>query len=164
MEQKITAIRRNRRQEKRWRSVSAPERITWISSGFAQIANIIKWKKQKVIVNLTIMRLSWQWERSRFTIISRWLPVCCMSFLTVMVWARSGGMLTGSASFRDFPHRSGQREPSCTRSLWIVFTMVIRLTMYWRMSTIISRHRAKKWRTGISVRPIFLLESFTAEI
>ena len=24
-------------------------------------------------------------ERSRFTIISRWLPVCCMSFLTVMV-------------------------------------------------------------------------------
>lgn len=39
-------------------------------------------------------------------------------------------MLTGSASFRDFPHRSGQREPSCTRSLWIVSTMVIRLTMY----------------------------------
>ena len=39
------------------------------------------------------------------------------------------GVLTGSASFRDFPHRSGQREPSCIRSLWIVFTMVIRLTM-----------------------------------
>ena len=44
-------------------------------------------------------------------------------------YTRSGGILTGSASFRDFPHRSGQREPSCTRSLWIVFTMVIRLTM-----------------------------------
>ena len=35
-----------------------------------------------------------------------------------------------SGLFRGSMCRSGYREPSCTRSLWIVFTMVIRLTMY----------------------------------
>lgn len=139
---KITAIRRNRRQEKRWRSVSAPEGITWISSGFAQIVNIIKWKNRK----WSWIWLLYGWDdngRGAVLLLFRggFRSAACL-------FDRYGVSKERRDAYRfciipGFSTPEWSKEPSCTRSLWIVFTMVIRLTMCWRMSTIISRHRVK---------------------